>query len=139
MWLRGKLCRCYASGCLIFPTPIRYGSVLIPTQPGRYERTVKMFKPVESSHLQSLVSWLRGTTPEFYDSRFAAKGQGREAVRVASVGSVKVVLDVCTRGMAEHGYETGRAADLQRVASDKDKGGSNGASREDRIPLSPVH
>lgn len=41
-----------------------YGSVLIPTVPGRYVRYVRCFTPVASTMLQGLLGWLTGSTPE---------------------------------------------------------------------------
>jgi hypothetical protein len=49
-----------------------YGSVLLPTTPGRYVRIVRTFAPASSSLLQAALSWLTGSMPEFYDARFAA-------------------------------------------------------------------
>ncbi|CAM9136453.1 unnamed protein product [Ascophyllum nodosum] len=90
-------------------TVVGYGSVLIPTQAGRYERAVHMYAPQPSSMLQRLRSWLSGAYPEFFDSKFVARGEGREVTRVKRSGAVKVSLDVMTRGMASFGYNNPEA------------------------------
>jgi B9 domain-containing protein 1 len=41
-----------------------YGSVLVPTIPGRYVRHIRMFTPQSSTLLQSLLGWLTGNHPE---------------------------------------------------------------------------
>lgn len=51
-----------------------YGSLMVPTQPGVYERYVDMYAPVPSSWAQRFLNWLRGTYPEFYTMDFVAKG-----------------------------------------------------------------
>jgi hypothetical protein len=63
-----------------------YGSVLIPTIPGRYVRNIRMFTPVASTLIQSFLGWLTGTAPEFYDSKFVASSEGREVTAVQSTG-----------------------------------------------------
>lgn len=63
-----------------------YGSVAVPTMPGRYVRRVRMFTPVASTLLQSFVGWLTGNVPEFYDSKFVAANEGREVTRVKATG-----------------------------------------------------
>mmetsp|Transcript_20973 Transcript_20973/g.41119 ORF Transcript_20973/g.41119 Transcript_20973/m.41119 type:complete len:257 (+) Transcript_20973:198-968(+) len=84
-----------------------YGSVHIPTRPGTYTRKVRLFRPVCKSYLQQFLAWVRGLQPEFYDSRFVSKSEGREATRVESVGEVTIRLNVITRGMQSQGYEDG--------------------------------
>jgi hypothetical protein len=88
-----------------------YGSVLVPTVPGKYVRYVRTFAPVSSTLLQAALGWLTGSLPEFYDSRFAAANEGREIVRVQSTGVVRVQFNVMSRGMASHGYTTGGPPD----------------------------
>jgi len=41
-----------------------YGSMIVPTVPGRYTRYIRMFAPVSSSTLQSWLVWLTGNKPE---------------------------------------------------------------------------
>ncbi len=84
-----------------------YGSMHIPTQPGTYKRTVRLFRPVCASYFHQFMAWLTGNQPEFYDSRFVSKSEGREITRVESVGSVTIQLNVTTRGMRLQGYEDG--------------------------------
>lgn len=88
-----------------------YGSVLIPTVPGKYTRYVRTFAPVSSTYLQGFLGWMTGQLPEFYDSRFVASNEGREVVRVASTGVVRVQFNVMSRGMHSHGYSTGGPPD----------------------------
>lgn len=88
-----------------------YGSVLVPTVPGKYVRCIRTFAPVSSTYLQAALGWLTGNLPEFYDSRFVASNEGREVVRVQSTGVVRIQMNVMTRGMASHGYTTGGPPD----------------------------
>lgn len=104
-----------------------YGSLHIPTRAGSYERKVRLFRPVCSSYVQQLVAWVRGTQPEFFDSRFVSKSQGREVTRVESVGTVTVRINVLSRGMRAQGYEDGTKLPRRLVASvDPDAQNKNG-------------
>jgi hypothetical protein len=42
--------------------------------------------------------------PEFRDGRFVTRGEGREVTRVRSKGTVRIVLNVVVKDMAEFGY-----------------------------------
>jgi B9 domain-containing protein 1 len=42
--------------------------------------------------------------PEFIESLFPAKGEGRDVTRVQSFGAVKLELDVSVQGMEQLGY-----------------------------------
>jgi hypothetical protein len=55
---------------------------------------------------------------QFYDSRFAASSEGREVTRVESTGTVRVTIQVLTRGMASHGFSTGGPPDLADAESE---------------------
>jgi len=92
-----------------------YGSIHIPTTAGCYTKKVRLFRPVSSSYLQKIISWLRGTQPEFYDSRFVAKSCDREMSRVESVGTVAIKMQVLTRGMKNEGYEGGTGLSAKEV------------------------
>eukprot|EP00483_Globobulimina_turgida_P010135 UN10154 len=88
--------------------------MLLPTCPGQYERVVHMFTPEPSSLLQQVRAWITGAHPEFFDSKFAARSEGREVTRVRRTGSVKVSVNILTRGMADVGYissPTGKTMD----------------------------
>uniref|UniRef100_A0A7S1U318 B9 domain-containing protein 1 n=2 Tax=Phaeomonas parva TaxID=124430 RepID=A0A7S1U318_9STRA len=87
-----------------------YGSVVIPTCPGKYERVVHMYAPVSSSLAQQLLAWIGGTPPEFFDSSFTAQGTGRDVTRVRACGTVRVTLNVLPRGLAAFGYDYGEGA-----------------------------
>ncbi|CAM9418867.1 unnamed protein product [Choristocarpus tenellus] len=77
---------------------VGYGSLLVPTQSGRHERVVDIYAPQPSSLLQRFHSWVAGAYPEFFDSKFVARGEGREVTRVKRTGLMKVSMDVMTRG-----------------------------------------
>jgi B9 domain-containing protein 1 len=47
---------------------------------------------------------LNGMRPEFIESLFPAKGEGRDVTRVQSFGAVKLELDVSVQGMEQLGY-----------------------------------
>lgn len=81
-----------------------YGAAHLPLSPGRHEIYVRTFRPLASSWTTRLQSWLYGARPEFIDSLFPAKSEGREVTRVSSFGQVKLVVDVTIQGMAELGY-----------------------------------
>jgi B9 domain-containing protein 1 len=81
-----------------------YGSVLVPTFTGDYERFIHTFTPVPSSLWQRFISWFTGTYAEFYDSKFVAQGRNREVTRVESKGIIKVKFSVLSRGMGALGY-----------------------------------
>ena len=84
-----------------------YGSVLLPMSPGTHERVVHMYTPQSSSLLQQFRAWIAGANPEFFDTKFVARSEGRDVTRVRSTGIVKVSFNITVRGMAELGYNTG--------------------------------
>ena len=53
------------------------------------------------SLLGRLQSWLLGARPEFRDSQFPSKGEGRDVTRVQSFGCVKDVVDEFLKGEGE--------------------------------------
>jgi len=81
-----------------------YGSMLVPTQPGHYEKEIEMYAPMPSSWYQRLLNNITGTYPEFFDTKFVAQGSNREVTRVESTGSVKVQIAVATKDMQRFGY-----------------------------------
>lgn len=81
-----------------------YGSLHIPTNSGKHPRTLRMFRPIATSMLQQFLSWIQGTQPEFFDSRFVSRAEGRKVTVVRSAGAVRVVVNVMTRGMQAMGY-----------------------------------
>jgi len=89
-------------------TPVGYGTTVLPLSTGQSKRTVPMFKPVLQTWVQQLTSWVRGTQPEYYDSRFVGKATGREVTRVSSEGIVILDLNIMTRGLEKHGYAATR-------------------------------
>ena len=84
-----------------------YGTVSVPTIPGSYVRYVQLFTPVSASWIQSIISYLTGEPPDFYDARFTTANDGRYAARVKSCGVVKVKFDVYVTGAAALGYDFG--------------------------------
>lgn len=127
-------------------TVMGYGSVHIPTTPGRHVRRVALFAPRSSSMCQRLVAWLSGNPPEFFDSKFIAQGKGREVTRVRSTGVVTIVLNVATRNMTDLGYETSgevrpaaEAAPAAAAASARRAGSARAGSSSSRphTPRSP--
>ncbi|CAM9855069.1 unnamed protein product [Chrysoparadoxa australica] len=91
---------------------VGYGSMLVPTSPGRYSRNISMYTPKSSSWVQQVRSWLSGSYPEFFDSKFVSRSEGREVTRVQPTGTVKVSLDVMVRGMRQFGYNITEPASL---------------------------
>ncbi|KAG3119173.1 hypothetical protein PI124_g3864 [Phytophthora idaei] len=81
-----------------------YGSVAFPVTPGCSVREVALFRPMSSSRMQQFIAWLTGSPPEYFDSKFVAQSESREVTRVTSAGKVRVVLNVATHGMKQHGY-----------------------------------
>jgi B9 domain-containing protein 1 len=94
-----------------------YGSVLVPTVPGSYTRYVRTFAPASSTYLQAFLGWATGNLPSFYDSKFVARNEGREVVRVRSTGVVRVQLCVVSRRRQARGRTRGRARALAPPAS----------------------
>jgi B9 domain-containing protein 1 len=83
---------------------IGYGAVHLPIVPGRHVLYVRTFRPLAQSLLGRFQAWLFGARPEFRDTHFPSKGEGRDVTRVQSFGCVKVVVDVTLQGMEELGY-----------------------------------
>jgi B9 domain-containing protein 1 len=87
-----------------------YGSVLIPLSVGQHTIDVDMYTPLANSALNQFVSWLMGNPPEFFDSKFVCQGEGREVTRVKRTGTVKLKLNVLTKGMQAVGYSSNDAS-----------------------------
>ena len=49
-------------------------------------------------------AWILGARPEFRDTHFPSKAEGRDVTRVQSFGCVKIVVDVTLQGMEDLGY-----------------------------------
>lgn len=81
-----------------------YGSLMIPTSPGRQELVVHMYRPLSGSKCHEFMNWWRGTVPEYYETAFTAKSEGRELTRVVSDGTIKIVLNVTTKDMERFGF-----------------------------------
>ncbi len=81
-----------------------YGSAFLPIASGGYTKHIRLFKPESTSPIQQFSAWLLGQRPEFRDSKFVTRSEGREVTRVRSNGVVKVVLNVVVRNMADFGY-----------------------------------
>jgi len=81
-----------------------YGSMLVPTQPGHYQKEIEMYAPMPSSWYQRILNGITGTYPEFFDTKFVSQGSNREVTRVESTGSVKVQVQVATKDMQKFGY-----------------------------------
>eukprot|EP01028_Stygiella_incarcerata_P001859 TRINITY_DN1346_c0_g1_i1.p1 TRINITY_DN1346_c0_g1~~TRINITY_DN1346_c0_g1_i1.p1 ORF type:complete len:239 (-),score=48.68 TRINITY_DN1346_c0_g1_i1:137-757(-) len=81
-----------------------YGRCFLPLYSGKHTLTVSLFRPVSSSPIQSIVSFLTGAGPEFTKPSFLAKSDGREVTRVEAEGSVTLKLNVCIRNMDQFGY-----------------------------------
>ena len=85
-----------------------YGMLHIPAFAGRYDREVRLFRPMSASLYQQFVSWITGVPAEFTDPRFVCRGEGREVTRVRSSGSLEIQLNVITKDMAAFGYSDQR-------------------------------
>jgi len=83
-----------------------YGSMLIPTSPGNYERYMDIYAPKPSSLLQKITNYVTGAYPEFFDSAFVAQGFNREVTRTEHTGAVKVQVQVGTKDMKRFGYQS---------------------------------
>ena len=89
---------------------VGYGAAHLPMAPGRHEIYIRTFRPLASSLFGRFQSWAMGARPEFRDSQFPSKGEGRDVTRVQSYGCTKVVVDVTLQGMEELGYSVAPAS-----------------------------
>ena len=82
-----------------------YASLLLPARPGGRTVYMKTYRPVSGSTFARALNWLMGTSPEYYDSRMVARGEGRAVTRVVSGDrSVKVNLMVTIKDFPTFGY-----------------------------------
>jgi len=58
-----------------------YGTVLLPSSPGRHECVVRMFRPVSSSLWTNFMGWITGNAAQFIDPRVTTQVEGRDVVR----------------------------------------------------------
>mmetsp|Transcript_6984 Transcript_6984/g.7827 ORF Transcript_6984/g.7827 Transcript_6984/m.7827 type:complete len:96 (+) Transcript_6984:468-755(+) len=84
-----------------------YGSVHVPTSPGRHTRYIRMFAPVTSSIFGKFLGWIKGNPAEYKDApNLIAKGEGREVTRVKSGGLIKVTFQITQRNLDKYGFQT---------------------------------
>jgi B9 domain-containing protein 1 len=81
-----------------------YGSVHIPCQPGRHERTVRLYCPLSSSPFTRLMGWLAGNPAQLVDHRVITGVEGREVVRVQSGGKLRLVFEVLLKDTDAFNY-----------------------------------
>jgi len=81
-----------------------YGSLLIPTSPGRYTKRVHTYTPISGSACARFLNWIAGTLPEYRDIKFTAQNDGRSVTRVKSEGAVKIIINVTTKEMENFGF-----------------------------------
>mmetsp|Transcript_6466 Transcript_6466/g.10580 ORF Transcript_6466/g.10580 Transcript_6466/m.10580 type:complete len:197 (+) Transcript_6466:116-706(+) len=81
-----------------------YGSALVPLSPGNHVIDLPVYVPLSSSLLSDWVSWFWGNPPEFFDSKFVCQSDGREVTRVKASGTVRLKLNISTKGMDAVGY-----------------------------------
>lgn len=71
----------YLSGKDMFGREVveAYGTIHVPTQPGRHTRYLRTFSPISSSILTKFLGWATGKNAEYKDApNLIAKGEGRE-------------------------------------------------------------
>jgi len=98
-----------------------YGSALIPLIPGQHEVEVDCYVPMASSWLNEWGAWFFGNPPEFYDSKFVCQAEGRQVTRVKSTGSVRLVVNVSTRGMKDVGYDVEDGTEFKSIVANKEQ------------------
>lgn len=89
-----------------------YGSVLVPTVPGRYIRYVRCFTPVASTMLQGFLGWLTGSTPEV---RAGCEGRRPPARRLERAPLPPAVLRQQDRGDGRRARGDARAGGRPRA------------------------
>jgi len=88
-----------------------YCSILVPTSAGRHELEVEMYRPISGSWCHEVMNWWKGTLPEYYETAFTARSEGREVTRVKSNGKIHVCLNVSTKDMEKFGFASGNGTD----------------------------
>ncbi|KAJ3395872.1 B9 domain-containing protein 1 [Lobulomyces angularis] len=81
-----------------------YGCLRLPRSSGRFTKYISMITPLASSPLSNFLSFITGRKPEFIDSKFISKSEGREVTRVQSSGSVKLNLNIIIKDLDNFGY-----------------------------------
>ena len=82
-----------------------YASLMLPINPGRHTKYLKIFRPVSGSTFVQFVNWICGTNPEYFDSKMVTRGEGRAVTRVVSGDrTVKVNLMVTVKDLSSFGY-----------------------------------
>lgn len=81
-----------------------YCSILIPTCAGRHELVVDMYRPISGSWCHEVMNWFKATLPEFYETAFTARNEGREVTRVECDGKINLCLNISTKDMEKFGF-----------------------------------
>ena len=84
-----------------------YGCLMCPIMAGNHIEYVHLYVPESSSPWNRFLHFLTGSPPEYYDSRFVSRADGRGATRVKCQGTIKVVLNIATKGIENSGYDVG--------------------------------
>jgi B9 domain-containing protein 1 len=87
-----------------------YGSVLVPSMPGRYEREVRLVSPRSQSIVGRVIGWLTGKRPSLINGEefLTNYKPNRESVVLTDTGgSVRVVLNVIVTDGEKLGFVFG--------------------------------
>lgn len=89
----------YGKNALRKDTIVGYGAIHVPTQPGRHQLEIQLFKPASASILQSIIGFFNGITPDYVRMDFIADGSDREVTTTRSQGQLTVTFNVLLRGL----------------------------------------
>ncbi|KAK8833869.1 B9 domain-containing protein 1 [Tritrichomonas musculus] len=78
---------------------IGYGAIHVPTQPGRHQLEIQLFRPASASIMQTIIGFFSGITPEYIDLKFIASGSDREVTTTRSQGTLTVTFNILLRGL----------------------------------------
>jgi len=80
---------------------------MVPPIAGSHTVETSVYVPKASSNIQSLSHWFAGTHVNFADPKQIARANGRELVRVESVGTIKVNFQITSTNLLKFGYSVG--------------------------------
>lgn len=78
---------------------VGYGAIHVPTQPGRHQLEIQLFKPASASIMQTIIGFFSGITPEYVQMDFIGSGSDREVTTTRSQGQLTVTFNVLLRGL----------------------------------------
>nr|CAH0111383.1 unnamed protein product [Daphnia galeata] len=83
-----------------------YGSTVLPICAGHFTTTLAIYRPQSQSLLHKWTSWFTGRRPELIDPKTIALNEGRDVLRMETLGYVTVEFHTTFKDFQSLGYDS---------------------------------